>query len=213
MCYLIRKSTITATFIVAISAFCALASQGQKLVVEPTTALPQSAREPAAAMHLYQTGDGKTILYLEQNEGKTLTLLDVTDPASIREISKVSLESKGPFDFVEDFGSSTLIRYRDQSAWGILSFRNYRHPVVKTVRQGNVASIVEKLGETEFLLKLGSASPSPKLDAVDYQLVELSHPELVLATIPGVRQRIYSQETGTLFLLTGSGAHRHPSPF
>ena len=93
------------------------------MIVEQPSDLPESAQNPTNAMYLHETSAGEEILYLEQREGKSLAVLDVTDPTQIRTVSQVTLDGPAPYDFVRELGDSTaLIRYRNNSGVAVLRF-------------------------------------------------------------------------------------------
>ena len=50
------------------------------IVVEFPSDLPEVAQHNSEAMFLYPAADDQRILYLEQDQGRTLAMLDVSDP-------------------------------------------------------------------------------------------------------------------------------------
>src|SRR5580698_6478511 len=80
-------------------------------VLVPPAALPQLAQQSGEAMLLHETIDGRTLLYVEQQQGARLAVFDVTDPVHIKGENSVSLDAQGPFDFVSPLGDhAELVR-------------------------------------------------------------------------------------------------------
>jgi hypothetical protein len=203
--------TITlATSILAItlSAHAAVKSHSGSMIVEHPSDLPESAQNPTNAMYLHETSAGEEILYLEQRDGKSLDVLDVTDPTQIRTVSQVTLDAPAPYDFVRDLGdSAALIRYRDNSGVAVLSFKRYKRPVLSSAPVLVNASTYESLGQTGLLVESTGTFQQPESRTAGYNIVDLSapaHPAL-LANVNGVRQRMFLRDTGTLFLLNDQG--------
>ena len=181
-------------------------TQSKSVVVESSSDLPEIAQRQTEAMYLYDTQHGQTLLYLEQNEGRTLGILDVTNPARIRAIGQVSLNARAPYDFVQAASNSTaLVEYRDHSGFAVISFKEYKQPVLVQT-QWEYPARSESLGSNSLLL---ASSPAPSVAAPDprYQVVDLSNPTkpATLSTIDGVTERLERQDTGTLFLLGSNG--------
>jgi hypothetical protein len=89
------------------------ANASNNIVVVSPTDLPELARQTGAAMLLHETLDGRTILYIEQEQGARLAIFDVTDPAHIKGDGLVQLAAAGPFDFVSPVGTKQeLILFR-----------------------------------------------------------------------------------------------------
>ena len=115
----------------AVSAGAATIPHSKTIVVESPSQLPVLAENDGEAMCLYETGDGRTLLYIEGQDGHELSGLDVTDPARIKAVTKTELAGKAAFDFVQDVGGrGELIRFRDGSGVALLSFKNWKHPVL-----------------------------------------------------------------------------------
>jgi hypothetical protein len=88
--------------------------RSQTVIVESPSALPDLAQADGEALYLQARGDGRTFLYIEGIGGKTISILDVTDPARIHGIARVNLSAAGPFDFVPSSDDrAILIGYRD----------------------------------------------------------------------------------------------------
>jgi hypothetical protein len=57
-------------------------TRSTSVVIDSPADLPELAQRRSEAMYLHNTGSGQAFLYLEQDQGRTLAILDVTDPAS-----------------------------------------------------------------------------------------------------------------------------------
>jgi hypothetical protein len=177
--------------------------------VQSPSDLPVLAQANSEAMYLDKRGDGRTVLYVESAEGTKLTALDVSDPGKIRRQAEVELAAPSRFDFVESVGNhSELIRYRDGSGEALLSFKHCKHSVLGDASALTDTERAEKLGETALLSASTNAVVAPIVDNDPTYKVwddsKASHPNL-LATIPGVTQRLANEDTGTLFFLSESG--------
>jgi hypothetical protein len=184
-------------------------THSRTIVVQSPSNLPVLAQADSEAMYLHKSGDGATVLYVESAEGTKLTALDVTDPAKIKRLAETQLVVPSPFDFVESVGDdSALIRYRDGSGEALLNFKHCKHPVLGNASALTGTEAAEKLGETGLLSASTNAAVGPIVDSDPTYKVwdssKASHPNL-LATIPGVTQRLSNEDTGTLFLLSENG--------
>src|SRR5260370_29039216 len=70
-----------------------------KIILVNPTNLPEPARQAGEAMLLDQSRNGRTLLYIEQDQGARLAVFDVTDPANIKAVASVQLDASGSFDF------------------------------------------------------------------------------------------------------------------
>ena len=91
------RRVVIAIVAIGIAAQVGYARSSNNLIVVPPTHLPELARQSGQAMLLHETIDGATHLYIEQDQGARLVILDVTDPAhatSIRSEGRTS--PRGP---------------------------------------------------------------------------------------------------------------------
>jgi hypothetical protein len=179
------------------------------IVVQSPSDTPVLAQPNSEAMYLQKSGDGRTVLYVESAEGTKLTVLDVSDPGKIRRLAETKLVVPSRFDFVESVGNdSAFVRYRDGSGEALLSFKHSKQPVLGNASALTGTETAEKFGETALLSASTDAAVEPIVDNDPTYKVwddsKASHPNL-LATIPGVTQRLANEDTGTLFLLSGNG--------
>jgi hypothetical protein len=121
-------------------------------VLVPPADLPELARQSGEAMLLHETIDGRTLLYVEQQQGARLAVFDVTDPVHIKGENSVSLDAQGPFDFVSSLGDQAeLVRFRHSHEEAVLSFPRTKDPSLKTL-QGPVFhdAISNQIASTEM---------------------------------------------------------------
>lgn len=205
---LFTTTLATSILAVTLSAHAAVKSHSGSMIVEQPSDLPESAQNATNAMYLHETSAGEEILYLEQRDGKSLAVLDVTDPTQIRTVSHVTLDAPAPYDFVRDLGdSAAMIRYRDNSGVAVLSFKHYKRPVLGSAPALANASFDESLGQTGLLVESAGTLHQPESRIDGYNIVDLSaraKPD-VLANVNDVRQRLFLRDTGTLFLLNDQG--------
>jgi hypothetical protein len=74
-----------------------------KIVLVSPAELLELARMTGQAMTLHTTADGRTLLYVEQNDGARLAIFDVTDPASLVEsycVGRGLVSASGPHALV-----------------------------------------------------------------------------------------------------------------
>jgi len=216
MRYLLSKVVVaTAVFAATVSVQASAESDAKTIVVESPADLPELAQRHSEAMYLHRTNDGRAILYLEQDNGHRLAILDVTDPAAIRTVGLVTTAAASPFDFVRRVGdSAALIQYRDHSGFALVSFKKYKHPIVRKTSQFQDTATVEHLGQGGLLsTSISSESMQAQTDgkptptAQEYRVMDVSDPASpsLLTTIDGVRQSLDRPSTGTVFLLSDSG--------
>ena len=203
-----------ATTLITLTAFAApLASQAQirsksgELVVMEPHSLPEQAQLDGNSFFLHSDDAGSTYLYVEQQEGKRLTVFDVTDPAHIKSVSSTQLSVVGPFDFVRPLdGRAELLHFRDGKGVAVLDLKKATKPTVRTVSGLVNPGRTEPLGESGYL---GVNEPYNYVRAIprDYQVVDLSTPSdpTLLATVKQVKHRVVNSDTGTTFLLGADG--------
>ena len=177
------------------------------IVIELPSDLPEVAQGRSEAMYLQRNGAGQAVLYLEQDQGRKLAMLDVTDPAKIRAIGQVSIDARSAYDFVQDMnGSAVLVHYRDHSGFAVISLKNYKVPVLHGEPDYIHPASVEHDGSNGLLL-VSSNSPTPQTPQARYEVVTIANQSnpTPLATIQGVFQRLDRPATGTIFLLNDQG--------
>ncbi len=191
-----------------IAAQTGYAGSSDNLIVVPPTHLPELARQSGEAMLLHETRDGTTLLYIEQNQGDRLAILDVTDPAHIKSEGLVQLSAPGPFDFVATLGNRTeLIRFRQSQENAALNLRKVKAPTLERVQGLTLKGPATLLDSGGFTVS-GQANADAQANR-DYQVqvVNTSNAGTLtrVVNVKGVREEITKYDTGTTFLLTESG--------
>jgi hypothetical protein len=150
--------------------------------------------------------DGRTLLYIEQNEGSRLAILDVTDPGHIKGAGSVQLDASGPFDFISPVGNQgELVRFRQGDEEAVLDLRK-KIPSLKIVQGLTLTGPVTRLGNDGFTV----SGHSPELQrAWDYQVVDTANSRELnqVFDVRQVRQELTKADTGTTFLLTEIGLY------
>ena len=203
----ISKVLVAVVFAITVSAQADANVHSKAIVVEFPSDLPELAQVPSQAMYLHHTGSGQVILYLEQNQGQRLAILDVTDPANIKAVGRVSVDAPAPYDFAQDLADSAiLIHYRNHTGFAVISFKNYKQPVLKAEPEYLHPASVEAYGSSAVLL-VSSNKTNTQAQTPQYEILSISNPAnpTPLATIRGVTQRLDRPATGTVFLLNNSG--------
>ena len=181
-------------------------SAGKVVLVRPAD-LPESARQTGEAMLLHETGDGRTFLYIEQNQGARLAVLDVTDPANIKDVNSAQLEASGPFDFVSSLGDrAELVRFWNGQGGALLDLHKAKSPIISKIPALKLQGSAEPLGDDGFMA-VNQASVQSDAKAQDYVVVEIVNTQERdrVYEVNQVREEITNYETGTTFLITGGG--------
>lgn len=194
----------------SITAHAATKNHSRTIVVQSPFNLPVLAQKDSEAMYLHLAGDGKTLLYIEANSGNDLTILDVTDPARVKRVVQTTVGATSTYDFVKAVGEhNVLLRYRNGSGEALLRLKDYKHPQLVAASALAGTEAAEKLGETGLLTASTAENNfiNNSINDPTYKVWDNSkpaHPN-VLASIPGVMQRLSKEDTGTLFLLSSDG--------
>jgi hypothetical protein len=171
----------------AMAATAAHASSGDKIMFVPPTDLPGMARQNGDAMFLHETSAGRTLLYIEQDQGARLATFDVTDPAHIKGEGSVQLRVSGPFDFVSPLGGKAeLIRFRGGHEDAVLDLSKEKLPQLEPWRDIQVAEI----GNVNANVSANANANAYALSYVD---------------VKQGREEVTNAETGTTFKLTENG--------
>jgi hypothetical protein len=203
----IRKTSLIAVLAVTATAQAGTKSHSSSIVIDSPADLPELAQHRSEAMYLHTNGSGQAFLYLEQDQGKSLAILDVSNPGSIRDVGRVSLAVRSTYDFVQSLShSAALIRYRDGSGLAVITFKKYKQPVlVAAPGLPNLANI-QAFGQNTLLFASAGNPSSPSQDN-QCEVIDVSNPAKPksLVAIHGLKQRLERQDTGTLFLLGSDG--------
>jgi hypothetical protein len=186
-----------------VAAGAAQADASDKIVVVPPAELPALARQAGEAMFLHDTIDGRTLLYIEQNQGARLATFDVTDPARIIGKGTVQLDASEPFDFVAPLGDyAELVRYRQNHSDAVLDLPRTKDPQLKPVQGLTSGDSITTLGGDGFTV--GSEA---KTGLQDYQVVDAVYSNAInhVSDVKQVREVVTKTDTGTTFMLTENG--------
>jgi hypothetical protein len=181
----------------------------RKVIVVRPSDLPELARVTGQAMLLHATGDGRTHLYIEQNQGAQLAIFDVTDPANVIQEGSAQLDAHGEFDFVSSLGDyAELVRFRSGQGEAVLNLHKVKAPTLNIVQGMGFQGSTERLGDDGLIIADQSNVRSDAYNP-NYQVVDLSNPlqPIPLADVKQVREKIENDETGTTFLLAPDGLY------
>ena len=180
----------------------------KKVIVVRPSNLPELARVTGQAMLLHATGDGRTHLYIEQNQGAQLAIFDVTDPANVIQEGSAQLNASGEFDFVSSLGDyAELVRFRNGQGEAVLNLHKVKVPTLNIIQGMGFQGSTERLGDDGFIV---ADQPKAQSDAdPNYRVVDLSNPlhPNPIADVKQVFEKITNDETGTTFLLTADGLY------
>ena len=188
-----RAIAIVASGLVATPA--AYANPRNDVILVPPADLPAMARKNGEAMFLHESRDGRALLYIEQNQGAALAILDVTDPVHIKAGGAVQLGQTEPFDFVSSLGKEKeLIRFRQSHEDAVLNLHKARISAVGDVQ------LPKMKGPTDDGCDLSEQAPQ-MTSAPDRETGDISR----TLDWTQVREEVTNCATGTTFLLTDKG--------
>lgn len=208
----IIKSTIILSIAAAAVIFSALPahavvhSKSKELVVMTSHDLPEQAQTRGNSLLLHSDNAGSTYLYVEQQEGRRLSVFDVTDPSRIKLAVSAELPDQGPFDFIRPLNDNAeLVYFRDGHKVGVLNLRKAKKPQLRTITTGANLAAADQLGRSGMLATDVSYDYVPAI-ARDYQVIDISSADLApFAVVRDVKHRAINDETGTIFLLGSDG--------
>ncbi|HEY4950157.1 MAG TPA: hypothetical protein VIH88_07485 [Candidatus Acidoferrales bacterium] len=180
-----------------------------KIIVVGPADLPELARVTGQAMMLHDTMDGRTLLYIEQNQGARLAIFDVTDPAHVKAQGSAQVAAPGSFDFVSSLGAdAVLVRFRNGQGEAVLNLHKVKTPTLDMIQGLYLQGSMEFLGD-EGLIVVHQPSVQSDPNDKDYQVVDISNPlrPNPVTDIKQVLEKITNYETGTTFLLTADGLY------
>lgn len=176
------------------------------IIVESAATLPSLAQQGSEDLLLHSDNTGSTYLYLEQQDGARLVVLDVTDPAHIKLAASVETKLSHAYDFVQAVGSSSeLIRFRDGAGTAFLDLRHAKNP--RVVNAKNLATEpIEMLGQSGYLaVAQHVGTEAINLQGRDVEVVDTTTAPRLLATVAHATREASRAETGTTFLLGDEG--------
>jgi hypothetical protein len=209
---ILRIALLTLTAVAAFTLSCAAQGKSHpsnKIILVRPTNLPEAARQTGEAMLLDQSRNGRTLLYIEQDQGARLAIFDVTDPANIKAVASVQLEAPGSFDFVLPLRDrAELVRFRDGQGEAVLDLHTVKYPTIKKIQGLKFQGSTKRLGNDGFMIA-NQASAQSDADALDYEVVEIGNAREPsrIHDVNYVRQEITNDETGTTYLLTADGLY------
>src|SRR5258705_13138079 len=119
----------------------------RKVIVVRPSNLPEVARVTGQAMLLHATGDGRTHLYIEQNQGAQLAIFDVTDPANVIQEGSAQLNAPGEFDFVSSLGDyAELGRFRNGQGEAAVKLAKPKGPTLNVTPGVGLQGALERVG-------------------------------------------------------------------
>ena len=181
------------------------------LVVVAPTELPELARRAGEAMLLRETVDGRALLYIEQNQGTRMAILDVTDPSHVKAEGSVQLDVSGAFDFVSTLGGrAELVRFRQGQGDAVLDLQKAEAPTLARVQGQTLQGSIMLLGDDGFTVtRQADVPPARNYPVVDTAVVDTTNlPDLVgIFDVKRVREEVANDVTGTIFLLTEDGLY------
>jgi hypothetical protein len=202
------KTLLAATLVSATATtYAEIVSQSKTIVVMQPSDLPQVVQAAGQSMELHTLTNGLTYLYVEQHQLGRLAILDVTDPAHIKPVASIKLETPDTFDFgasVND--SAVLINFRDGKGSALLDLRKPKEPILSPPSPMLVGASAENIGRFGLLLASGSQIAG-RPPVQDYSIVDSFNPEAprLLDTVRKVQQKLVNESTGTTFLLGEEG--------
>jgi hypothetical protein len=164
-------------------------------------------------MLLHDTTDGRTLLYIEQNQGNRLAIFDVTDPGHVKGEGSVQLDVTGPFDFVSTLGNrAEFIRFRQDQGSAVLDLHKANVPTLKRVQGLTLQGPVSPLGDDGFTVSAQAATLHKATVAQlprDYQVIDTtsSSDSSRVFDVRQVHEELTKHDTGTTFLLADGGLY------
>ena len=203
----IAASLAAATLVLtALSAQAEIHSKSKELVVMEARDLPEQAQARGNSLLLHSDNAGRTYLYVEQQQGKRLSVFDVTDPARIKLAVSTEMPAESAYDFVRPLGENAeLVYFRDGQKAGILDLHKAKQPVLRTLSITANLDAADSLGQSGLLATNESYKYIPAV-ARDFQVIDISSANPVpLITLKDVRHRLTNNYTGTTFFLCNDG--------
>jgi hypothetical protein len=194
----LRRAIVAIIASGVVAAPAAHAKSVDSRIVVPPADLPEVARHAGEAMLLRQTLDGRTLLYIEQNQGARLAVLDVTDPGFVRAERSVQLATSGAFDFISTLGNwAELVRFRQGPVDAVFDMHNADAPTITEAQSPTILSSPSDLAHDEDM----PLTDDPIVDRANS--LELNGGVDANPAPVEVTNRI----TGTTFLLTQDGLY------
>jgi hypothetical protein len=209
----LRRTVVAIVAAGTVATSAANSKTANNLIVVPPTDLPELARQTGEAMLLHDTIDGRTLLYIEQNQGARLAIFDVTDPGHVKGEGAVQIDAPGRFDFVSTLGNrAEVVRFRQPQGNAVLDLDDVKLPTLTRVQGLTLHGTTVALGDDGFTVT--SQADLIVRSTRDFQVVDtasvgdLNH----VFDVNDVLEDLTNHETGTTFLLTRSGLYEIRRP-
>ena len=189
-----------ALFVISATVIPATAEGKGDLVIVPSHKLPEKAHRAGQAMKLHLVSPDTLYLYVEQDNGRSIAVFDVSHPSKIALKAFVTVDAPASFDFVETVGRHTeLIRYTDGSGNALLDLSKPKLPRIKTMAATASEAYVLPIREAGSGISGVVTKP-----LADYQVILPSRPQQIL-TVREVIQQLRDEANGTTYLLGSDG--------
>jgi hypothetical protein len=197
---LLRRAVLGIVATGTLAAPGAYAGPSNNLNLLPPAVLAELARQEGEAMLLLDTIDGRTLLYIEQNQGARLAILDVTDPGHVKGEGSVQLDAPSPFDFRQGRGSA------------VLDLHSVSAPTLTKVQGLTLQGATIVVGDDGFVVT-SQADSTPRWTR-DFQAIDTasSGDAHHVLGVKEVREELPKCDTGTILLLTQSGLYEIRRP-
>jgi hypothetical protein len=179
------------------------------LIVEQPANLPKAVRQKGDAMYFYRD-NASSYLFVEQEAGKRLVVLDITDPDRTKVVSQIDSFADAQYDFVHPVGDrAVLVRFKgpeSHAAYAEIDLRKAKRPTLRILGTVPVRSSLDRITDTSYFVKQGKAQLQTAENSDDLQIIDLD-PKVAgtLVTIHGVKSQFNDREQGRYFLLANDG--------
>lgn len=168
--------------------------------VQALSTKAEFAQNDSQDLLLRSDDNDHTYLYVEQQQGSTMAVFDVSDPAHISFAGFTETGARKAYDFVTPIGGRfEMISFRDGSGTALLEFRKVKAPRLIPV-EGNLSIPTEVFGTSGYVSSTRQYTPVTSEPHV-VQVVETAGNPHLLATVARVSKQVTRSETGTVFLL------------
>jgi hypothetical protein len=193
--------TIFLSAALALSTISAQASSTNKdFTVQALSTKADFAQNGSQDLLLRSDNNDQTYLYVEQQQGSTLAVFDVSDPAHIIFSGYTETGARKAYDFVTPIaGRYEMISFRDGSGTALLEFAKVKAPRLIAIK-GNLSAPTEIFGNAGYLASTRPVTPVTSQPHI-VQVVETAGTPRLFTTVAGVSKQVTRSETGTVFLL------------
>jgi hypothetical protein len=194
-----------ALFVISATVIPATAEGKGDLVIVPSNKLPEKAHRAGQAMKLHLVSPDTLYLYVEQDNGRSIAVFDVSHPRKIVLKAFVTVDAPASFDFVETVGRHTeLIRYTDGSGNALLDLSKPKLPRIKSLAATASEAYILPIKEAGSGISGVVTKPYISSASAAYQVILPSRPQQIL-TVREVIQQLRDEANGTTYLLGSDG--------